>query len=422
MRTARWRGARCWSAATKASSSASRRSRAQRVSVRRRRPERFIGICLDPTVGRARRGGSAAPAGIGGPKSIGSHASACDRSRRGRRRGDPIQPRTGGVAPFEPRKRAKPAEKSLRARRRRHAASPACEAACAEHRRARSRQSPRSRARFLLSSSRHRPPNHRGFTAAVNPDGVVGPTGHDARVVASSVVHLELRTVNLARACSFLHQAFDWEVEQVRTEAGTYVMLELNPALEAVPGVRSASPRLGSVRRGRRDPHRDRARAGCAGEADHGTAGGTRRVAVGNRGASLRGAALCSRNDDAHRPTSRRLHQRPARLAAGYLPRGSRDRAPGGPRDQGNGQVRRLPYFVCRKAMSARSWPPRSTSAFFYDGAIVADPEGIITSGRDNETARQISITVGEPVNAEALREMLLDRRQPRWRLAEAQA
>ena len=52
------------------------------------------------------------------------------------------------------------------------------------------------------------------------------------RVVACPVVHVELRTANLARACFFLHRVFDWEVEQVRTEAGAYVTLDLNPALE----------------------------------------------------------------------------------------------------------------------------------------------------------------------------------------------
>ena len=52
------------------------------------------------------------------------------------------------------------------------------------------------------------------------------------RAVACPVVHVELRTANLARACFFLHHLFGWEVEQVVTEAGTYVTLELNPALE----------------------------------------------------------------------------------------------------------------------------------------------------------------------------------------------
>ena len=52
------------------------------------------------------------------------------------------------------------------------------------------------------------------------------------RAVTCPVVHVELRTANLARACSFLQHVFDWEVEQIHTEAGTYVMLELNRALE----------------------------------------------------------------------------------------------------------------------------------------------------------------------------------------------
>ncbi len=53
-----------------------------------------------------------------------------------------------------------------------------------------------------------------------------------ARVVPCPMVHLELRTANLARACAFLHEMFRWEVDQVRTEAGTYVALELHRALE----------------------------------------------------------------------------------------------------------------------------------------------------------------------------------------------
>jgi hypothetical protein len=42
-----------------------------------------------------------------------------------------------------------------------------------------------------------------------------------------------------------------------------------------------------------------------------------------------------------------------------------------------------------------------------YDGAIVPDPENIITGGHENTTARQISIRRGETVNAPALVEML---------------
>jgi hypothetical protein len=65
------------------------------------------------------------------------------------------------------------------------------------------------------------------------------------------------------------------------------------------------------------------------------------------------------------------------------------------------------PYFVCEGNVCALLAAKNHVCVFLYDGAIVPDPEGIITSGHDNETARQISITEGEPVNAEALREML---------------
>lgn len=43
---------------------------------------------------------------------------------------------------------------------------------------------------------------------------------------------------------------------------------------------------------------------------------------------------------------------------------------------------------------------------FLYDGGIVPDPEGIITQGHENKTARQISIREGEPIDAGALREI----------------
>jgi hypothetical protein len=44
---------------------------------------------------------------------------------------------------------------------------------------------------------------------------------------------------------------------------------------------------------------------------------------------------------------------------------------------------------------------------FLYDGAIVPDPEGIITAGHDNKTARMISFRQGETINAPALSTML---------------
>ena len=84
------------------------------------------------------------------------------------------------------------------------------------------------------------------------------------------------------------------------------------------------------------------------------------------------------------------------------------------------------PYFVCEGNVCALLAAKKHVCVFLYDGGIVADPEGIITSGHDNETARQISITEGEPINAEALREMLArivaNNRAGGWRKLKNQA
>ena len=45
-------------------------------------------------------------------------------------------------------------------------------------------------------------------------------------------------------------------------------------------------------------------------------------------------------------------------------------------------------------------------NVFLYDGAIVPDPEGIITGGHNNTTARTVAIREGETVNAPALKAM----------------
>ena len=43
---------------------------------------------------------------------------------------------------------------------------------------------------------------------------------------------------------------------------------------------------------------------------------------------------------------------------------------------------------------------------FVYDGGIVPDPDGIITAGHDNKTARTVAIRQGEAINAPALSAM----------------
>jgi hypothetical protein len=65
-----------------------------------------------------------------------------------------------------------------------------------------------------------------------------------------------------------------------------------------------------------------------------------------------------------------------------------------------------LPYFtldgnVCA-LLAAKKW----VNVFLYDGAMVPDPHGIITSGHDNKTARTVAIRQGESINAPALTTM----------------
>jgi len=65
------------------------------------------------------------------------------------------------------------------------------------------------------------------------------------------------------------------------------------------------------------------------------------------------------------------------------------------------------PYFVLRGNVCALLAAKDHVNVFVYDGAIVPDPEGIITAGHDNETARTVGFREGEPINAPALTEML---------------
>lgn len=68
-------------------------------------------------------------------------------------------------------------------------------------------------------------------------------------------------------------------------------------------------------------------------------------------------------------------------------------------------QVR--PYFVLQGNVCALLATKDHVNLFLYDGAIVPDPEGIITGGHDNKTARMIAFYEGDPINAAALTAML---------------
>ena len=64
------------------------------------------------------------------------------------------------------------------------------------------------------------------------------------------------------------------------------------------------------------------------------------------------------------------------------------------------------PYFVLDGNICALLAARDHVNVFLYDGAIVPDPEKIITAGHDNKTARTVAIRQGEKVNAPALKAM----------------
>src|SRR6266700_3891268 len=65
------------------------------------------------------------------------------------------------------------------------------------------------------------------------------------------------------------------------------------------------------------------------------------------------------------------------------------------------------PYFVLQGNICALLGAKDHVNVFLYDGAIVPDPEGIITAGHDNKTARTVAVRQGETINAPALTAML---------------
>src|SRR5436190_24145338 len=64
------------------------------------------------------------------------------------------------------------------------------------------------------------------------------------------------------------------------------------------------------------------------------------------------------------------------------------------------------PYFVLDGNICALLATKDHVNVFLYDGGIVPDPEGIITGGHDNTTARTVAIYEDEPINASALSAM----------------
>lgn len=82
------------------------------------------------------------------------------------------------------------------------------------------------------------------------------------------------------------------------------------------------------------------------------------------------------------------------------------------------------PYFVLQGNICALLATRDHVNVFLYDGGIVPDPEGIITGGHDNQTARTVAVYEGETLNAPALsamfRQIIANNRAGGWRKIKA--
>jgi hypothetical protein len=78
------------------------------------------------------------------------------------------------------------------------------------------------------------------------------------------------------------------------------------------------------------------------------------------------------------------------------------------------------PYFVLQGNICAFQAAKDHVNIFMYDGAMVPDPDGIITAGHDNKTARTMAVRQGEPINRRALtamfRHIISNNRAGGWR------
>jgi hypothetical protein len=78
------------------------------------------------------------------------------------------------------------------------------------------------------------------------------------------------------------------------------------------------------------------------------------------------------------------------------------------------------PYFVLKGNVIAFLAAKDHASIFLYDGAIVPDPEGIITGGHENQTGRSITIredeTINEPAMLAMFRQIIANNRAGGWR------
>jgi hypothetical protein len=82
------------------------------------------------------------------------------------------------------------------------------------------------------------------------------------------------------------------------------------------------------------------------------------------------------------------------------------------------------PYFVLDGNICALLAAKDHVNVFLYDGGIVPDPEGIITAGHNNKTARTVGFREGETINGLALtamlRQIVANNRAGGWRKIKA--
>ena len=83
------------------------------------------------------------------------------------------------------------------------------------------------------------------------------------------------------------------------------------------------------------------------------------------------------------------------------------------------------PYFVLQGNVVAFLAAKDHVSVFLYDGAIVPDPQGIITGGHNNQTGRMIAVRDATAINAPAylamFRQIIANNRAGGWRKLKAQ-
>ena len=86
----------------------------------------------------------------------------------------------------------------------------------------------------------------------------------------------------------------------------------------------------------------------------------------------------------------------------------------------------RQPYFVLDGNICALLAAKDHVNVFVYDGGIVPDPDGIITAGHDNKTARTVAFREGDAINAPALtrmfKQIIANNRAGGWRRLKAES